>query len=186
MLCADRSERKTYMAANLVSLALLAALIGASCRRADAAAFEVGGDDGRWAVPPASDGGMYNQWASKNRFIVGDSVHFKYNKDDDSVMVVTEDDYNNCRAARPIFFSNNGDTEVELDRPGPFYFISGVPGHCERGQRMVVKVLGQGAPPPAPPSPPSPSGAARVASGGVLAGAIAALAMALPAIVLGT
>ena len=101
------------------------------------------------------------------------------------MMVVTEDDYNNCRAARPIFFSNNGDTEVELDRPGPFYFISGVSAHCERGQRMVVKVLSQGAPPPAPPSPPSPSAAAPGASGAVLAGAIAAVATALPVIVLG-
>ncbi|TKW23941.1 hypothetical protein SEVIR_3G020300v4 [Setaria viridis] len=172
--------------ANLVSLALLLALLGALCRRGDATAFEVGGDDG-WVVPPASDGGRYNQWASKNRFLVGDSVHFKYKKD--SVMVVTEDDYNNCRAAHPIFFSNNGDTEVELDRPGLFYFISGVTGHCERGQRMIVKVIGQGAPPPsplappAPPTPPRPSGAAPGTS--ALAGAIAAVAMALPVVMIG-
>ena len=39
------------------------------------------------------------------------------------MLVVTEDDYNNCRATHPIFFSNNDDTEVELDRPGLFYFI---------------------------------------------------------------
>jgi hypothetical protein len=63
--------------ANLVSLGLLLALLGALCRSADATAFEVGGDDG-WVVPPASDGGMYNQWASKNRFLVGDSVRKIY------------------------------------------------------------------------------------------------------------
>ncbi|CAN6269733.1 unnamed protein product [Urochloa humidicola] len=166
--------------ANLVSLALLLALAGAMCRRADATAFEVGGDDG-WAVPPASDGGRYNQWASKNRFLVGDIVHFKYNKEE-SVMVVTEDDYSNCRATHPIFFSNNGDTEVELDHPGVFHFISGVAGHCERGQRMAVKVLGQGAPPPAPPAPPSPPQPSNAAPS---VGAIAAVAMALPVIVLG-
>ncbi|CAL5061835.1 unnamed protein product [Urochloa decumbens] len=166
--------------ANLVSLGLLLALAGALCRQADATAFEVGSDDG-WVVPPASDGGRYNQWASKNRFLVDDIVHFKYNKED-SVMVVTEDDYNNCRATHPIFFSNNGDTEVELDRPGVFHFISGVTGHCERGQKMAIKVIGQGTPPPAPsatPSPPHPSGAAPSA------GAIAVVAMALPVIVLG-
>ncbi|OEL19380.1 hypothetical protein BAE44_0019601 [Dichanthelium oligosanthes] len=170
--------------ANLVSLGLLLALLGALCRHAEATAFEVGGDDG-WVVPPANNGGKYNQWASKNRFLVGDSVHFKYKKD--SVMVVTEDDYNNCRASHPIFFSNNEDTEVELDRPGLFYFISGVTGHCERGQRMIVKVIGQGAPPPsppAPPSPPHPSGAAPGTS--ALASAIAAVAMmVLPVIVHG-
>ena len=104
------------------------------------------------------------------------------------MLVVTEDDYNNCRATHPIFFSNNDDTEVELDRPGLFYFISGVTGHCERGQRMTVRVVAQGAPPPsplappAPPSPPSPSAAAPGTS--ALAGAIAAAAMALPVIML--
>jgi hypothetical protein len=87
-------------------------------------------------------------------------------------MVVTEGDYNNCHASRPIFFSNNGDTAVTLDRPGLFYFISGVAGHCERGQRMIVKVMGADAPPPSP----SPSGAAPAGSASVLAGAVVAAA----------
>ncbi|AQK47206.1 uncharacterized protein LOC100285354 precursor [Zea mays] len=170
------------MANNLLRpLALLLAVLGcALCPRADATAFEVGGDDG-WVVPPASDGGRYNQWASKNRFLVGDVVHFKYSED--SVLVVTEADYDSCRASHPVFFSNNGDTEVTLDRPGPVYFISGETGHCERGQRMVVRVAGQGAPPPAPPSPPAPTGGS--AAPGTTSGAIAALAMALLAIAIG-
>lgn len=102
--------------------------------------------------------------------------------------MVTEDDYNNCRAFHPIFFSNNGDTTVPLDRPGLFYFISGVAGHCERGQRMIIKVIGSDAPPPqastpppAPPSPPTPSGASVLAARAV---AIAA-AMALPVMLIG-
>uniref|UniRef100_A0A0E0DK23 Phytocyanin domain-containing protein n=1 Tax=Oryza meridionalis TaxID=40149 RepID=A0A0E0DK23_9ORYZ len=172
---------------HLVSLALLLllALFGASVRRAGATTFEVGGEHG-WAVPPAKDAGVYNDWASKNRFLVGDSVHFKYAKD--SVMVVTEDDYNKCKAEHPIFFSNNGDTEVGLDRQGLFYFISGVAGHCERGQRMVIKVIGHDAPPPAspppppsnaPPTPPHPSGAASALG----AGGLAVAAMLLPVFV---
>ena len=215
------------MANHLRPLALLLAVLACAllCRRADATAFEVGGDDG-WVVPPASDGGRYNQWASKNRFLVGDIVRkrqihshshsfvrsfywinlanaainpsrsppthawsvpradFKYKED--SVMVVTEADYDSCSASHPIFFSNNGDTEVVLDHPGTIYFISGETGHCERGQRMVVKVVGPDAPPPAPPSPPAPTGAAApVTTSGALAGAIAAVAMALPVIVIG-
>lgn len=106
---------------------------------------------------------------------------FKYSED--SVLVVTEADYDSCRASHPVFFSNNGDTEVALDRPGPVYFISGETGHCERGQRMVVRVAGQGAPPPAPPSPPAPTGG--TAAPGTTSGAIAALAMALLAIAIG-
>ena len=53
----------------LISLAVLLALFGAS-RATD---FEVGGDAG-WVVPPAGQASTYNDWASKNRFLLGDSV----------------------------------------------------------------------------------------------------------------
>ncbi|CAL2264682.1 unnamed protein product [Prunus armeniaca] len=62
-------------------------------------------------------------------------------------MVVTKDEYEKCHSAHPIFFSNNGVTVFTLDRPGLFYFISGVSGHCERGQKMIIKVLEPASPP---------------------------------------
>ncbi|CAN6584971.1 unnamed protein product [Malus baccata var. baccata] len=70
---------------------------------------------------------------------------FNYTKD--SVMVVTKDEYEKCHSAHPIFYSNNGATTFTLDRPGLFYFISGVAGHCERGQKMIIKVLEPARPP---------------------------------------
>lgn len=70
---------------------------------------------------------------------------FKYKKD--SVMVVTDPEYDQCRSTQPLFFANNGDTTFVLDRPGLFYFISGVTGHCGRGQKMIVKVLDVESPP---------------------------------------
>lgn len=76
-------------------------------------------------------------------------IVFKYERD--SVMVVTEEEYEKCKASRPLFFSNNGDTVFKFDRPGLFYFISGVSGHCDRGQRLIIKVLDvkpAAAPPP--------------------------------------
>uniref|UniRef100_A0A0D9WB16 Phytocyanin domain-containing protein n=1 Tax=Leersia perrieri TaxID=77586 RepID=A0A0D9WB16_9ORYZ len=193
------------MANHVVSLLLflLLALLGAFVQRAGANTFEVGGEHG-WVVPPSNEPGVYNQWASKNRFLVGDSVHFKYAKD--SVMVVTQEDYNKCKSSHPSFFSNNGDTEVRLDRQGPFYFISGVAGHCERGQRMVIKVIGHELSPPpapepaapsppsspltppssAPPSPPHPSGVSAIgASGGLVGVATAVAAVLLPVVVYG-
>ncbi|KAK7330217.1 hypothetical protein VNO77_24404 [Canavalia gladiata] len=101
--------------------------------------FEVGGHDG-WVVPKSKDNDqMYNQWASQNRFKVNDTVRFKYEKD--SVMVVSEEEYEKCDSSRPLFFSNNGDTVFKFDRPGLFYFISGVSGHCDRGQKMIIKVM---------------------------------------------
>ncbi|PNX74203.1 early nodulin-like protein 1-like [Trifolium pratense] len=103
------------------------------------AQFEVGGKVG-WVVPNSKDKDeMYNQWASQNRFKIDDTIHFKYEKD--SVMVVSEEEYEKCKSARPLFFGNNGDTVFKFERPGLFYFISGVSGHCTRGQKMIIKVL---------------------------------------------
>lgn len=100
--------------------------------------FQVGGNDG-WIVPPANDSKIYNDWASENRFQVGDSIFFKYRKD--SIMEVSEQDYKKCNSTHPQFFSNTGSTVFRLDHPGAFYFISGVSGHCQKGQRMIVKVM---------------------------------------------
>lgn len=90
----------------------------------------------------------------------------------DSVMIVDEDDYDDCNSEKPIYYANNGKSVVRLDRPGLFYFISGVAGHCKKGQKMIVKVLGQSSSPessPPPPPPPSnsttPSGAAPMNAG---------------------
>lgn len=81
----------------------------------------------------------------------------------DSVMVVTEEDYDRCNSPRPLHFYNNGsDTVCEFDRSGPFYFISGMAGHCEKGEKMIIRVLGHDAlPPPSGPEdgPPEPSAA---------------------------
>ncbi|GFZ07651.1 early nodulin-like protein 5 [Actinidia rufa] len=111
--------------------------------------FEVGEDKG-WVVPSSKNDQLYNQWASKNRFKVNDTLKFEYKKD--SVLVVTEEEYNKCKSSHPISFFNNGDTVYKLDRPGLFYFISGVAGHCERGMKMIIKVLEPENPPPPPPS----------------------------------
>ncbi|KAJ7974713.1 Early nodulin-like protein [Quillaja saponaria] len=100
--------------------------------------FQVGDSHG-WVVPPANDTKIYNEWASENRFLVGDSIRFRYKKD--SVMEVTEADYKICNSTHPNFFSNTGNTFFRFEHSGAFYFISGVSGHCEKGQRVIVKVM---------------------------------------------
>ncbi|KAJ6776851.1 EARLY NODULIN-LIKE PROTEIN 21 [Salix koriyanagi] len=100
--------------------------------------YQIGGNEG-WVVPPANDTGIYNDWASENRFQVGDTVRFRYRKD--SVMEVSVEDYKKCNSSHPNFFSNTGNDVVHLNRSGSFYFMSGVSGHCEKGQRMIVKVV---------------------------------------------
>ncbi|CAI9113467.1 OLC1v1014075C1 [Oldenlandia corymbosa var. corymbosa] len=100
--------------------------------------FEVGAKDG-WAIPPSKNQDLYNDWASKNRFQVNDTLHFTYNKD--SVLVVTQEEYKKCHSDHPLFYSNDGSTEYTLDRSGFFYFISGVSGHCDKGLKMIIKVM---------------------------------------------
>lgn len=89
---------------------------------------------------------------------------FVYKKD--SVMTVREEEYEKCRVSHPIFFSNGGDTSYNLTHPGLFYFISGVATHCQKGLKMVVKVLEpelESLPPPPPTTPSKKSGAATAA-----------------------
>ncbi|KAF5792596.1 putative Phytocyanin domain, cupredoxin [Helianthus annuus] len=100
--------------------------------------FQVGGDKG-WVIPPSNDTDHYNQWATHNRFSINDTLRFEYKKD--SVLVVTKEEHEKCKSSHPLFFSDNGDTSFELNRSGFFYFISGDSGHCERGLKMIVKVL---------------------------------------------
>lgn len=58
-------------------------------------------------------------------------------------MEVSKSDYKECNSSRPNLYSNDGNYVYALNRSGFFYFISGSTGHCERGQRMIVWVVGQ-------------------------------------------
>lgn len=73
--------------------------------------------------------------------IIFNFAGFKYKKD--SVMEVGEEGYKDCNATQPTFFSNSGDTVFRLEHSGTFYFISGASGHCEKGQKMIVRVMVQ-------------------------------------------
>ncbi|EPS65145.1 hypothetical protein M569_09633 [Genlisea aurea] len=121
------------MAAAIVVLFLL---LLAQCARCSE--FRVG-DRAGWAVPPINGTGIFNAWASKLRFKVGDSLSFAYEKD--SVMEVDREGYASCYSITPNFFSNDGDTVFTFNRTGFFYFISGSEGHCNRGQKMIVWVV---------------------------------------------
>jgi Plastocyanin-like domain len=57
------------------------------------------------------------------------------------VLLVSRDDYRNCDASNPIVMFTDGNSTFEFDRVGFFYFISGEPGHCPAGQRMIVRVM---------------------------------------------
>ncbi|CDP10245.1 unnamed protein product [Coffea canephora] len=142
----------------------------------EAREFLVGGKGGSWKIPSYPD--EYNKWAEKNRFQIGDYLVLEYDKNSDSVLEVVESDYRGCSRGNPVKEFHDGNTKIQLDRSGPFYFISGADGHCEKGEKLIVRVLaanhtsaGSHSPAPAP-SPSAlqhaPAPAAATAAGHAL------------------
>ncbi|RWV82465.1 hypothetical protein GW17_00056035 [Ensete ventricosum] len=115
--------------------------------------FYAGGRDG-WVLHPSES---YHDWAGRSRFQVNDTIGM-YKKGSDSVLVVTKQDYDACDVSKPIQKLDGGDSVFKIDRSGPFYFISGAPGKCPQGQKLVVVVMAVRQPPSEPPvsSPASP------------------------------
>lgn len=54
---------------------------------------------------------------------------------------MSKEDYLNCNVSNPIEEYKDGNTKVKLSRAGPYYFISGAKGHCQKGQKVIVVVL---------------------------------------------
>ncbi|THU62013.1 hypothetical protein C4D60_Mb01t00670 [Musa balbisiana] len=134
---------------SLVFVGVLMGLVTSS----GAYVFYVGGRDG-WVSNPSES---YDSWAGRNRFQVNDTLVFRYKKGTDSVLVVTKQDYDACNVSNPIQKLEGGDSMFNLGRSGPFFFISGVPDNCRKGQKLLVVVLAVrngGKPSPSPPSPP--------------------------------
>ncbi|KAF8025621.1 hypothetical protein BT93_F2457 [Corymbia citriodora subsp. variegata] len=100
--------------------------------------FRVGGGEG-WHEPAELNSSLYSDWATRNRFHVGDSLNFEYKND--SVLVVDKWSYYHCNTSNPVAAFNNGNSTFTLDKPGFFYFISGATNHCKNGQRLIVDVM---------------------------------------------
>ncbi|OIW20993.1 hypothetical protein TanjilG_27338 [Lupinus angustifolius] len=128
-------------------LLVIPVLILSSLSQATATKYYVGGNEG-WVLKPNVS---YNDWASKTRFKVNDTLYFKYQVGHDSVLVVTEEAYDTCNTSHPIHNMEKGDSETTLNKPGPFYFISGQVDHCKQGQKLAVVVISS--PPSSAPSP---------------------------------
>ncbi|KAL5130849.1 Early nodulin-like protein 2 [Glycine soja] len=112
--------------------------------------FDVGGKDG-WVLKPTED---YDHWAQRNRFQVNDTLHFKYNKGSDSVVVVKKEDFDSCNINNPIQKMDGGDSTFQLSNSGLFYFISGNLDNCKNGQKLIVLVMAARQPIPRAALPP--------------------------------
>ncbi|XP_030466218.1 early nodulin-like protein 14 [Syzygium oleosum] len=128
-----------------LSLALLLLLLISMVSSSRASEVVVGGaaNGGGWRIPSSETAYTLNAWAESSRFQIGDALVFKYDAAQDSVLQVTRADYLSCSASSPVaqYVNKGGEAKVELERSGPYYFISGAPGHCEKGQKLIVLVL---------------------------------------------
>ncbi|XP_059291084.1 early nodulin-like protein 15 [Lycium ferocissimum] len=102
----------------------------------------VGGKTDSWKVP-SSQSDSLNSWAEKSRFLIGDSLVWKYDGKSDSVLEVSKRDYVSCNISSPIAVHNDGNTKIALEHSGAYYFISGAKGHCEQGQKLIVVTLSE-------------------------------------------
>ncbi|KAL2937801.1 Early nodulin-like protein 1, partial [Bienertia sinuspersici] len=92
--------------------------------------FNVGGRDG-WVLNPSEN---FNHWAERNRF--------QFKKGNDSVLLVTRENYNQCNTKNPLkSIKEEGESEFKFERSGPHYFISGDEDHCKKGQKLIIVVL---------------------------------------------
>ncbi|KAL3511757.1 hypothetical protein ACH5RR_024474 [Cinchona calisaya] len=113
------------------------------------------GDDLGWRHPSPNQTDIYNLWASRRKFHVGDSLRFEYKND--SVIVVDKWGYFHCNTSSPVSgYTDGNSTLISLDKAGPMYFVSGDPDHCKDGQRLLIEVLPLYPPSDSPPAIASP------------------------------
>ncbi|KAL3499163.1 hypothetical protein ACH5RR_038256 [Cinchona calisaya] len=102
------------------------------------------GDLDSWTVPSSANPHVYSKWSNNHNFTIGDTVLFLYPPSQDSVIQVTAQNYKTCNIQDPILTMNNGNSVYNITSPGLFYFTSGVPGHCQKLQKLRIAVPGNG------------------------------------------
>ncbi|KAL9327937.1 hypothetical protein ACSQ67_002940 [Phaseolus vulgaris] len=117
------------------------------------------GDSSAWTIIGNID---YRKWAATKNFQVGDTIIFEYNAKFHNVMRVTHAMYKSCNASSPLTTMTTGNDSIKITNHGHHFFICGVPGHCQAGQKVdinVMKVSAAAAPTPtsamASPVPPA-------------------------------
>ncbi|MQL74591.1 hypothetical protein Taro_006982 [Colocasia esculenta] len=137
-----------------VLLAVVLFVSGAVLPRPATATKYVVGDADGWRP-----GGDYTTWAKGKEFRVGDTLEFKYVKGQHNVLNVTGPDFQSCTVSTTSLLRDSGADVITLKAAGKKWYLCGVAGHCQRGQKLVITVLPAAlAPQPTPvPSPPYPS-----------------------------
>ena len=82
---------------------------------------------------------MQNTLFHCNRCCSGDTVTFKWSGTAHNVEKVRKDVYNSCDGITKTEGSS-GPFTFKAKKEGTFYFVCGVEGHCEAGQKAKIEV----------------------------------------------
>ncbi|CAL1360684.1 unnamed protein product [Linum trigynum] len=159
---ADRKLFCTYL------LAAAATLVLCSAVSTSAATTYMVGDNSGWDISTDLD-----TWTQDKTFNVGDSLLFQY-RSSDTVEEVNKPAFDSCNTTDAMRTFNNGNTTVELDRPGPWYFVCGNRLYCLGGMKLQVNVVGNAespvGSPEAQPGDSNPSSKSNLPSSGFVHG----------------
>lgn len=76
---------------------------------------------------------------------VNGSLHlnagFVYNPLENNVMLVSRKSFHSCNSTDFVSVIISGNDSIPITKPGHYYYICGVPGHCEAGQKVDIRVL---------------------------------------------
>lgn len=117
----------------LFGLMILVSQVGVSI----GAVYKVG-DSAGWTIAGSVD---YRQWAAAKTFHVGDIILFQYNSQFHNVMQVHHAEYKSCNASAPTATHTTGNDSITITSKGHHFFICGVTGHCQAGQKVDINVL---------------------------------------------
>ncbi|CAK9186388.1 unnamed protein product [Ilex paraguariensis] len=118
-----------------------------------AAVYKVGDSTG-WTTIGNFD---YKNWSATKTFQLGDIIRFEYNPQFHNVMQVKHPEFQSCNASSPIATHTTGNDSITITAHGHHFFLCGVPGHCQSGQKVDINVRRASSLPPSPSALPSPS-----------------------------
>ncbi|KAL5541603.1 hypothetical protein UlMin_009313 [Ulmus minor] len=101
-----------------------------------AAVYKVG-DSAGWTSIGNVD---YKLWAATKSFEVGDIIHFEYSPQFHNVMRLTHAMYRACNVSMPMETYTSGNDTITIKTRGHHFFVCGVPGHCQSGQKVDINV----------------------------------------------
>ncbi|OVA12580.1 Plastocyanin-like [Macleaya cordata] len=166
-------------------LVMMVTVVAAALLQVSMATVYKVGDSTGWTTIGNFD---YQKWAASKTFRVGDIILFEYNTQFHNVMQVNHPDYQSCNTTGPLKTYTSGNDSITITRNGHYYYLCGVPGHCQSGQKVDIRVARlskttapapstspPSASPPAPES--SPKNSAPLPSMGVLGKLVLVLAI---------